>query len=1049
MSILKLLNLRRNEVPRLAHAASIFFLVSVNDGIVKSVAAAVFNIRQGVEHLPLMYTWIAVLFSVSMALLSWLTAKVARQRLLFGLLGVVELVLVCNTGALLLEHQGFTFPLLQRIFYPFLFVSSELARSLVGFQIWIVAGCICYTARAKVLFPLLAASATVGDISGGFVVRLLGNLLESYQLYGLSVVNMAFVIVLMGPLARRYFVRPQEEEKGGASLGENLRFFGRSTYLQLLFVLSIGVFALYTSIHYGFNVVGRVHFSSEGEFTSLFGLFYGCTGIGTLVITTLLLQRLLRWLGTGNVYLWVCIAYVGVSLTLMGVFGGTLALPPVGAVFLFNLLNYLLLDSVVAPTYQVLIKMMPQRHSDGTRMIMEGGFMLLGGLAGAGLTALHARQVLPLNGLFAALLALTAVMVVCGWLLKKSYTQMLIRAVREQDIDVDDESAMASLNRLLARSADMTRDLLVHRDDGVRQMGIEILRRYPGPWVGPVCFPLLDHENPRIRSAALEALSAGSVGDQTLARVLPNLDDREEEVRLSAVRAVERIISGEEEMAAGTPVMPQRDQVIDAVLPRLMGESRRGMPEFLVILERLGHLDSQSLRHALLERMVASDDVDERIAGIQAADRMGTTDVYTTVVQSLDHPHPAVREAAVEYLGKVRSEEGFAGLLGMLGDPDPDVVEATVQALGSTREQEQVSALVERLERCTPREWAPLMAALIVMDDHRLIPALMSSCRRRLVEANRYLVAIARLREYPATPAFELLVDQLKGQIAVVQNATVRLLGFLGDVEVVGDLLERLGEEAGAARENAIELLENFADSELLAHLLPLLEEDAEAQLAQAEEICGPAEKGLEGALQRLLQSPDPWTQMAAAWTAGELRWTHLLEALPDELPSQVRESIEEIERKRREGAMAAVNLPLTTMEKITFLKGSEFFATLPLEELYHIALTMEEESFKPGTMVIEEGTTGDKMYIVVSGQLEVKRDDGQRVAVLGEEQVFGDMALLDDEPRSASVIALEEVHLLSLQRSSLERILRRYASIAFNMMRILSRRLRASMTAA
>ena len=146
---------------------------------------------------------------------------------------------------------------------------------------------------------------------------------------------------------------------------------------------------------------------------------------------------------------------------------------------------------------------------------------------------------------------------------------------------------------------------------------------------------------------------------------------------------------------------------------------------------------------------------------------------------------------------------------------------------------------------------------------------------------------------------------------------------------------------------------------------------------------------------------------------------------------------------------MAAENLPLTTMEKITFLKGSEFFAALPLEELFHIALSMEEESFKPGTTVIEEGTAGDKMYIVVNGRLEVKREGGQRVAVLGEEQVFGDMALLDDEPRSASVIALEEVHLLSLQRSSLERILRRYASISFNMMRILSRRLRASMAVA
>ena len=73
----------------------------------------------------------------------------------------------------------------------------------------------------------------------------------------------------------------------------------------------------------------------------------------------------------------------------------------------------------------------------------------------------------------------------------------------------------------------------------------------------------------------------------------------------------------------------------------------------------------------------------------------------------------------------------------------------------------------------------------------------------------------------------------------------------------------------------------------------------------------------------------------------------------------------------------------------------------------------------------------------------QVKKDGGPRLAVLGEKQVFGDMALLDDEPRSASVVAIGEVHLLSLQRSNLERILRRYASISFNMMRILSHRLR------
>lgn len=144
---------------------------------------------------------------------------------------------------------------------------------------------------------------------------------------------------------------------------------------------------------------------------------------------------------------------------------------------------------------------------------------------------------------------------------------------------------------------------------------------------------------------------------------------------------------------------------------------------------------------------------------------------------------------------------------------------------------------------------------------------------------------------------------------------------------------------------------------------------------------------------------------------------------------------------------MSAVDQPLTIMDKIAFLKGSSLFAALPLEELHHVALSMQEESVRPGAVVIEEGTRGDKMYIVVSGGLEVRKAGSEApIAALAEKQVFGDMALLDDEPRSASVVAVSEVHLLSLQRRDLERILRRYSSIAFSMMRLLSRRLRESM---
>jgi len=178
--LLRLLNLRRSEVPRLSLAALVFLLVAVNDAIVKSVAAAVFNVRADVERLPEMYTWIAVVFSAAMLLLSWLTNRFQRQRLLFGLLGFLGAVLLFNTLVLWAENRQLV-DLAGSGFYPFLFVSSEIARNLAGFQVWIAAGGICYASRAKVLFPLLAASTTLGDIAGGFLVRLLGAALLSHR----------------------------------------------------------------------------------------------------------------------------------------------------------------------------------------------------------------------------------------------------------------------------------------------------------------------------------------------------------------------------------------------------------------------------------------------------------------------------------------------------------------------------------------------------------------------------------------------------------------------------------------------------------------------------------------------------------------------------------------------------------------------------------------------------------------------------------------------------------------------------------------------------
>lgn len=1045
--LLKLLQLRRSEVPRLGLAAALFFLVQVDDGIVKSVASAVFNIRAGVDKLPLMYTWIALLFSLSMILLSWLTAKVARQRLLLGMMFGVAVVFGANAGMLYLESIGSVE--LAADYYSFLFVSSEIARTLMNFQIWIVAGGICYVSRAKVFFPLLASSAVLGDIAGGFAVRFLGSVLDSYQLYGLAMLNMILVLVLLRLLMRRYFVAQQEDEESQAvGLGENLQYFSRSYYLLLLFALSLMIFAVYTTVHYGFNVVAYDHFQnandSEAKITEFFGLFFGWTGLATLFVTTFLLQRLLRWVGTGNVYLWVGVLYGLIALLLLGVFNSAYAEIPglewtlvLSAIFAGNLVNYLLLDSVIAPTYQVLVKLIPARNSDGTRMIMEGGFMLLGGLAGAGITSLHAHGILTMGELFAMLFALGLGLVLGGYLLKRSYKSELVKAVREQNIDIDDDQAMQALKSLLANDPEFSRGLLLHRNDGVRQMGIEMLRQSPGPAVEQVCLELFEHENVRIRAAALEAFTLSSPNaSTTTAKLLRCLDDEEEEVRLGGVQALARLIDEAE-------LDVEDSAAIGSVIGAHLGADwiqAAIQAEALVVLAKLNHVESAEQRDEVLVALLADDNVEALIAGIGAAGRMGAIQVHDRLLECLDHQHPAVREATVHCLGSLAQEQGLHALMEMVGDPDPDVVAAVVATLGQADGVKK--RMVEEMFQRPVKQWQGLLYALIAQDDEEeLSEALIASCRERLVEASRYLVAIEHL-ERTGNPAVQLLVDQLSSQNLLVQEGAVHLLGYLGDMGVVGDLLERLSAADEEARESAIELLENIADRELLSRLMPLIENDRESQLDLAREVSGWQEEELDEVLDYLLHSTNVWTEMATIWAAYSLKLEGLVDAVVGELAVEASEIVEEIKSKRGDGAMAE-DQPLTTMEKITFLKESPFFAALPLEELYHIALSMEEEGAREGTPVIKEGTMGDKMYIVVSGELEVKKEGGPRFAVVGESQVFGEQALLDEEPRSASVVALGEVHLLSLQRSSLERILRRYSSIAFNMMRILSQRLR------
>jgi len=134
----------------------------------------------------------------------------------------------------------------------------------------------------------------------------------------------------------------------------------------------------------------------------------------------------------------------------------------------------------------------------------------------------------------------------------------------------------------------------------------------------------------------------------------------------------------------------------------------------------------------------------------------------------------------------------------------------------------------------------------------------------------------------------------------------------------------------------------------------------------------------------------------------------------------------------------------ITTVEKVLFLKGIDLFSDLPGEELAQVALITEEEQRLAGEEIIREGEVGESIFIVVDGRVQVRKAD-RAVAELGEREVFGEMALLDPAPRSATVKALTDVTLLTIRREDFSDIMAERHEIARRVIQVLTRRLRAA----
>ncbi|MGB9600394.1 MAG: cyclic nucleotide-binding domain-containing protein [Myxococcota bacterium] len=113
----------------------------------------------------------------------------------------------------------------------------------------------------------------------------------------------------------------------------------------------------------------------------------------------------------------------------------------------------------------------------------------------------------------------------------------------------------------------------------------------------------------------------------------------------------------------------------------------------------------------------------------------------------------------------------------------------------------------------------------------------------------------------------------------------------------------------------------------------------------------------------------------------------------------------------------------ITTLEKVLFLKEVSLFKNISSERLARIATIAKEIEFSRGDKIINEGDEGDSLFIIVDGRVSIYKGK-EAIASLGPKDFFGEMAILDSEPRSASVIADTEIICLKISREDFTEIL-------------------------
>ncbi len=319
---------------------------------------------------------------------------------------------------------------------------------------------------------------------------------------------------------------------------------------------------------------------------------------------------------------------------------------------------------------------------------------------------------------------------------------------------------------------------------------------------------------------------------------------------------------------------------------------------------------------------------------------------------------------------------------------------------------------------------------------------------RLRAELDDALWTLAARRDLGDDPEVRLLARALDREWQRSRERIFLLLSFIHDPVAISRAEAHLADPSKEKRAYAREVLDVTVGRELLGLLAPLLDE---APLEVQCERLGLPSLGRQARLRELLSRPDelltPWSRACAIHAAVALGGQELADAIDrasrgaGTLVGSTAAWASLVLRKGAE-VFGSTGGRMLTIERVIVLKAVEIFAGTSEEVLVDVASILEEVECAAGETIFEKGAQGDSMYVIVEGSVRI-HDADRTLAVLGDSDIFGELALLDPEPRMASAAAVRATRLFRLDRDAFLELMGSNIDIVRGVLHVLCERLR------